>query len=166
RVIVVGSMSKGYAMTGARVGWAIAPTAVINRMVDLAGATTYGLPGFIQDSASFALAECREQEGEVADRYRRRRNVAVAALGNSGFAKPLVPKGGMYVMVDVRASGLDGVSFAEALLDAEHIGVMPGESFGRSAAGYLRIALTVPEDPLADAMARLARFAERMAQAA
>ena len=161
RTIQIGSMSKGYAMTGARLGWAVAPAHAIERMADLAGATTYGLPGFIQDAALFALRECSAQEDEVARRYRRRRNLALTALGNRPGLSIVPPQGGMYVMVDIRATGLSGDDFAERLLDEELIGVMPGESFGRAAAGHIRIALTVDDEALADALDRIAGFAAR-----
>lgn len=163
RTIVIGSMSKGYAMTGARIGWAIAPRALTVLMVDLAGATTYGLPGFLQDAAVYALTERAELEDVVAERYSRRRNIAVAALAGSNTLRAVPPEGGMYVMLDVRGTGLDGIAFAERLLDACAIGVMPGESFGEAAAGHIRIALTVDDAALEDAMRRIVTFAESVA---
>ena len=163
RTIQIGSMSKGYAMTGARLGWAVAPADAIVRMADLAGATTYGLPGFIQDAALFALQDCAAQEDEVALRYRRRRDLAVVALGNGPGLKIVPSQGGMYVMADVRETGLSGEAFAERLLDEELIGVMPGESFGQAAAGHIRVALTVGDEALADALGRIAAFAARVA---
>jgi len=163
RTLVIGSMSKGFAMTGCRLGWVVGPEPAIERMTHLAGTTTYGLPGFIQDGAHFALTEQPAQEAEVAARYRRRRDLALAALGNARHLGVVPPKGGMYVMLDVRPTGLSGNAFAERLLDAERIAVMPGESFGSAAAGHVRIALTVPDDVLSDAVARIARFAERVA---
>lgn len=163
RTFVIGSMSKGYAMTGSRIGWAVAPEAAINAMADLAGATTYGLPGFIQDAALFALTECTESEDEIAKRYRRRRDVAVAALGNGAGVKVSPPQGGMYLMLDIRETGLDGIGFGNRLLDQERIGVMPGESFGQAAAGHLRIAMTVADDELADAMKRISALAASLA---
>ncbi|MEM7212605.1 MAG: pyridoxal phosphate-dependent aminotransferase [Pseudomonadota bacterium] len=160
RTVVIGSMSKGYAMTGARIGWAIGPAALTERMVDLAGATTYGLPGFLQDASIFALTERRELEVEVAERYRRRRNLAIEALDGSNRLRLSPPSGGMYVMIDVRQTGLSGNEFANQLLDAEGIAVMPGESFGAAASGHVRIALTVPNEALIDSMARLRAFGD------
>ena len=162
RTIVIGSMSKGYAMTGSRVGWAIAPAVAAGLMIDLAGATTYGLPGFIQDAAVYALTECAHLEAEVAERYKRRRDIAVAAAGKSNSLSVVPPDGGMYVMLNVRGTGLSGSDFGARLLEEEHIAVMPGESFGSAAAGHVRIALTVPDDQLGDAMTRIAQFADRI----
>lgn len=162
RTVVIGSMSKGYAMTGARLGWAVGPEDMIAKMVDLAGSSTYGLPGFIQDAATFALTECSEQEAEVAARYRRRRDIAVREIASSNKIRMSPPSGGMYVMLDVRETGLNGLEFAEQLLDAEHIAVMPGESFGKAATGFVRIAMTVPDEELQDALQRILSFGETL----
>lgn len=166
RTMLVGSMSKGFAMTGARVGWLVAPADAVARLTDLALATTYGLPGFIQDAAVHALTDCAAQEAEVAARYRRRRDSGVAALGNGATLRAVPPQGGMYLMLDVRGTGLDGIGFARRLLEEEGIAVLPGESFGAAAAGHVRVALTVPEAALGDAIARMARLADRLAQGA
>ncbi|MFK7945932.1 MAG: pyridoxal phosphate-dependent aminotransferase [Paracoccaceae bacterium] len=166
RTFQIGSMSKGYAMTGARVGWVVAPRQAIDKLVDLAGATTYGLPGFIMDAATFALTECAEQEAEVAARYKRRRDLCVAALANQPGLRVSPPEGGMYIMLDVRGTGLSGNAFGEQLLDAEKIGVMPGESFGAAAAGHIRIAMTVGDVALEDAMHRITKFARTLVAAA
>ena len=163
RTIVIGSMSKGFAMTGARLGWAIAPEFPIVCMTDLAGTMTYGLPGFIQDAALFALTRHPETEAAVAARYRRRRDLAVEVLRSANHLGFVPPDGGMYVMLDIRATGLSGDRFAERLLEEELIGVMPGESFGAAAAGHIRIALTVADDALRAALDRIVAFAERIA---
>lgn len=163
RTFSIGSMSKGFAMTGSRVGWVIAPEAAIAGVADLALATTYGLPPFIQDAALYGLTECATEEAEVATRYHRRRDIALATLGNGEVLGVVPPEGGMYVMLDVRRTGLDGVGFAHRLLQEEEIAVMPGESFGDAAAGHVRIALTVPDETLDDAMRRIVALAERLA---
>ena len=65
----------------------------------------------------------------------------------------------MYLMLDIRATGLSGQHFALRLLEEERIAVMPGESFGRAAAGHLRIALTLPDPLFDEAIDRLVGFA-------
>ncbi len=69
----------------------------------------------------------------------------------------------MYLMLDIRATGLSGQDFALRLLDAERIAVMPGESFGQAAAGHVRVALTVDDATLEAALARLVAFATALA---
>ena len=165
--LVIGSLSKSHAMTGSRLGWIVGPAEVIRCLGDLATTTTYGIPGFIQDAGLFALTEGTAIEADIAARYRRRAKAAVEALGNQPGVRAVTPQGGMYLMLDIRETGLSGQDFADRLLDAEHIAVMPGESFGNAAAGHLRVALTVPEANLRDALARIAAFArDLMAQPA
>ncbi|MEM9012753.1 MAG: pyridoxal phosphate-dependent aminotransferase [Pseudomonadota bacterium] len=166
RTLVIGSMSKSHMMTGSRLGWMIAPLPVAEQIGDLAIATTYGVPGFIQDAAEYALAEQSALEDEVAELYARRRQVALAALAGSNGLSLTPPAGGMYVMADIRGTGLTGKAFAHLLLEEEGIAVLPGEGFGAAAAGHVRIALTVAEDVLQDALRRLARFADRLARGA
>ncbi|MEM6438078.1 MAG: aminotransferase class I/II-fold pyridoxal phosphate-dependent enzyme [Pseudomonadota bacterium] len=160
RTIVIGSVSKSHAMTGFRLGWAVGPEEIVDLMGDYALNATYGLPGFIQQAGLFALTEGGEEEADLMATFRRRRDLAVARLSGRNGLKLAAPDGAMYVMLDIRGTGMSGEAFAEALLEAEDIAVMPGESFGDAAAGHLRVALTVPDETLGDALERIADFAE------
>lgn len=162
RTLVVGSMSKSHAMTGSRLGWLVAPEAVARAVTALATNTNYGTPGFIQDAALFALAQGPAFEEMIAAPFRRRRQIVLDALAGSNRIRILPSGGGMFVMLDIRATGLSGEDFAHRLLDEEDIAVMPGESFGRSAAGHIRVAMTIEDEAFAEALARLARFADRV----
>ncbi|WP_333714382.1 pyridoxal phosphate-dependent aminotransferase [Yoonia sp.] len=163
RTLVVGSMSKSHAMTGSRIGWICGPQEAIGHLINLATHTTYGVPGFVQDAATFALGQGDAVEAEVAGPFRRRRALTLAALARQNVVKAIPAQGAMYVMLDIRATGLDGEAFALRLLEEEKIAVMPGESFGQAAAGHLRVAMTVDDAAYADALARLLAFAERQA---
>ncbi|WP_372838329.1 pyridoxal phosphate-dependent aminotransferase [Phaeovulum sp.] len=162
RTLVLGSLSKSHAMTGSRIGWIVAPEAVVEAAHQLAINTTYGVPGFVQDAALFALRQGAEAEARNAAPYRRRRDIAARVLGGSQAVRLIHPAGAMYVMADIRATGLSGDAFARRLLDEARIGVMPGESFGGAAAGHLRIALTQEDAVLEDALGRLRAFAEAL----
>ena len=160
RTLVVGSMSKSHAMTGSRCGWIVGPEEIVEHLINLATHTTYGVPGFIQDAAVFALEQGPAFEAEIAEPFRRRRQIAQDILARQN-AVPLVPsQGAMYLMLDIRSTSISGEDFANELLDAEEIAVMPGESFGSAAAGHLRVAMTVEDGLFADALERLCRFAE------
>lgn len=160
RTLVVGSMSKSHAMTGSRLGWIVGPPEVVRAIGILATNTTYGVPAFIQDAALFALRQGAEFEAAIAEPFRRRRDIAARALAGSNAIRVLPAEGAMYVMLDIRATGLSGNAFAERLLEAERIAVMPGESFGASSAGHLRVAMTIADADFEAAMTRLAEFAE------
>ncbi|WP_375258386.1 pyridoxal phosphate-dependent aminotransferase [Citreimonas sp.] len=166
RTLVIGSMSKSHAMTGSRVGWIVGPQAAIDALIDLSTSTTYGVAGFIQDGAAFALAQGDAPERAVADPFRRRRALVLGALSRQDLVRAIPSQGAMYLMLDIRATGLSGRDFAESLLDTHGIAVMPGESFGRSAAGHIRVALTVEDTRLVEAIDTLCGFAARRAEAA
>ncbi|MEO0866612.1 MAG: pyridoxal phosphate-dependent aminotransferase, partial [Pseudomonadota bacterium] len=163
RTLVVGSMSKSHAMTGSRCGWVIGPEEVIAHMITYATHTTYGVPGFIQDASVFALTQGAEFEAEIAAPFRRRRAIAQAVLAQQNTVGLIPAQGAMYLMLDIRATGLSGDDFADALLDAHHIAVMPGESFGAAAAGHIRVAMTIDDAAFEAALRTLVTFAEARA---
>lgn len=160
RTLVIGSMSKSHAMTGWRVGWVIGPEAAIASLADLFLTMTYGMASFIQSAALVGLREGGQGERDIAALYRRRRDRALAALAGSNRLSVHAPAAAMYLLIDVRAVCADGQVFANALLDHEKIAVMPGESFGASAAGHIRISLCTEDDKLAEACERIGRFAD------
>jgi arginine:pyruvate transaminase len=166
RTLTVGSLSKSHAMTGSRLGWVAGPAEAVADMIQLATHTTYGVPGFIQEAGLLALEAGAAAEEAVAAPFRRRRALAMDRLGRQRVLRAVAPDGAMYLMIDVRGTGLSGVAFAEALLDEARVAVMPGESFGRAAAGHVRVAMTLPDDAFGEAMDRLCAFAIRRAQAA
>ncbi len=162
RTLVVGSMSKSHAMTGSRVGWVVGPEAVIDHMINLATHTTYGVPGFVQDAAVFALGEGAPLEEKVSAPFRRRREIAKRLVERQNLVQMVRSGGAMYLMLDMRATGLSGEAFANRLLDAHHIAVMPGESFGQAAAGHVRVAMTVDDAAFEAALGTVLDFASEV----
>ncbi|ABD54873.1 pyridoxal phosphate-dependent aminotransferase [Jannaschia sp. CCS1] len=166
RTLSVGSLSKSHAMTGSRLGWVAGPAQAIAHLINLATNTTYGVPGYIQDAGLYALSLGAEAEAAVAAPFRRRRDMVLSRLEGQQAIGAIPPAGAMYVMLDIRATGLSGEAFGEALLDEELVAVMPGESFGTAAAGHIRVALTLPDDVFEVALDRLFAFAARRIGAA
>jgi arginine:pyruvate transaminase len=160
RTLVVGSMSKSHAMTGSRIGWVCGPPEVIKHLINLATHTTYGVPGYIQDAAQFALAQGTPLEDEVSAPFQRRRLLTLQALEGQNVVRNVPVQGAMYAMLDIRSTGMTGEEFSNALLDAELIATMPGESFGKAAAGHIRVAMTINDDAYVDAIKRLVAFAK------
>jgi len=160
RTLVIGSMSKSHAMTGSRCGWIVAPQEVIENLINLATNTTYGVPGFVQEAADFAIHQGTALEEEIAAPFRRRRALATEILAAQNTVGLIPADGAMYLMLDVRATGMTGEAFANALLDTHHIAVMPGESFGTAAAGHIRVAMTIDDDAFSNALKTLCDFAE------
>lgn len=163
RTLIVGSMSKSHAMTGSRCGWVVGPEEVIAHLINLATHTTYGVPGFIQDAASFALNAGNLLEEEIAAPFRRRRALAMEVLSTQNTVGLVPAQGAMYLMLDIRATGLDGEGFANALLDTHSIAVMPGESFGTAARGHIRVAMTIDDERFAAALTTICTYAAVLA---
>ncbi|MEN8840010.1 MAG: pyridoxal phosphate-dependent aminotransferase [Octadecabacter sp.] len=163
RTLVVGSMSKSHAMTGSRVGWVCGPANVIEHLINLATHTTYGVPGYIQDAALFALGEGKPLEDKISAPFERRRKITEALLATQNIVKGSPISGAMYAMLDIRATGLSGQDFANALLDTHQIATMPGESFGTAAAGHIRVAMTIDDDTYRNALQTLLDFAKDQA---
>ena len=132
RTLVVGSMSKSHAMTGSRLGWLVGPAEAIAAAVNLATHTTYGVPGFIQDAAIVALQDTTGLEARIAEPFQRRRNKVLALIAVQSVVQSHTANGAMFVMLDVRATGLSGADFADALLDTHRGCRHAGRKFRRS----------------------------------
>jgi arginine:pyruvate transaminase len=145
-------------MTGSRVGWVVGPEPMIDLIIGLSNTTTYGVPGFIQAAAEFALGS--DLEIVVGAPFKRRRAMAREILAGQNVLGLLPSDGAMYLMIDVRQTGLSGDEFANRLLDERHIAVMPGESFGAAAAGHIRVAMTVEDGAFGDALRAIVAFAK------
>lgn len=163
RTITLGSLSKSHVMTGFRLGWMVGPAEVATGVMNLTTNTTYGLANFVQDAGLFAITQGDAMQAANAALYHRRADLAVQVFQGSNTITLTAPDGGMFAMLDARATGLSGQDFANRLLDDEGIAVMPGESFGQAAAGHVRVALTVEDDRLRDALERLRAFGEKLA---
>ncbi|HEX6012369.1 MAG TPA: aminotransferase class I/II-fold pyridoxal phosphate-dependent enzyme, partial [Geminicoccaceae bacterium] len=165
RTVTVSSLSKSLAMTGWRVGWLVGTPELARHVANLALCMLYGLSAFVQDAAIAALTGELVEVADVRERLRRRRDAVcrrLAGLPNLACGRP---QGGMFVMVDVRRTGLGADAFARRLLAEELVLVLAGDAFGGAAAGHVRLSLTAPDERLAEACDRIGRFAFRLAAA-
>ena len=162
RTLVVGSLSKSHAMTGSRLGWLIGPEVIISKAIDLATNMTYGVPGFIQRAGIFALEQGKEFEEKISRPFNQRRKLALNILKDFPNLDHIPSQGAMYIMLDIRSTEMDGVSFAHELLDTEKIAVMPGESFGEAASGHVRIALTLQDRKFEETFRSVCKFASNL----
>lgn len=160
RTVVLNSLSKTHAMTGWRVGWVVAPTALVGHLDNLLLCMLYGLPGFIQEAAIKALELDDEVVSDARTVYRRRRDLVVAGLGGIADLDCRVSQAGMFMLVDVRRTGLSSMDFAWQLFRATGVSVLDAQAFGASAEGFVRISFTVADDTLKDACQRIAGFVE------
>ncbi|MFR9801363.1 aminotransferase class I/II-fold pyridoxal phosphate-dependent enzyme [Pseudonocardia sp. RS010] len=157
RTVVLGGFSKAQAMTGWRVGWICAPRAVAELCVRVHQYTMLCAPHVSQVAAVEALEEADGDVREMVADYDRRRRVFVKGLREIGLECP-EPGGAFYAFPSVRSSGLDSETFAERLLKAESVAVVPGNVFGPSGEGHIRCSYATALPQLEEALVRIDRF--------
>ena len=150
-------------MTGWRVGWLMAPEAIITPLIGLNLVSTYGLNDFVSRAAVEALDRAIGVK-EITTLYAGRRRSFAEAVRHIPGIEARGSQGGIYTMLDVRALCASGEDFAWSLLEAENLAVMPGESFGEATAGHIRISLCQPDAVLAEAARRIRNHAGRLLQ--
>ena len=162
RTVVAASISKSHAAPGFRSGWCVGPQEFADRLLPVAETMLFGNQPFIADMTALAVSAPSEVAKGMAIRFARRAALLHALVdGRSGLAVHR-PEAGMFALVDIRATGMTGEAFALALLDATGVAVMPGESFGASLAGWLRISLTVDAELIHDASGKIVAFAAQI----
>ena len=162
RTIVVSSISKSHAAPGFRSGWAAGPVEFCDRLLPVSETMLFGVQPFIADMTAMAVSQPFGTAAQMRKDYSRRAALVTQALAGSNLLRPMMPEGGMFILIDVTATGFDGEQFAWELLRQEHVAVMPGLSFGEQAAGFVRVSLTVPDATLELAMARMGDLANRL----
>ena len=159
-MIVINSLSKSHAMTGWRIGWAIGPEQFIKSMTDLGQALHFGINQFVQKAAIVALSD-KATTDNFKELFRKRRDALSNGLRQSNHLEFAVPKGGMFVLLDISSTGLSGKQFAEQLLEEEKVAVVPGFGFGTSVENTVRIGFLCDEKRLDAAAKRIVSFTER-----
>lgn len=162
RTVVVSSLSKSHAMTGWRIGWAIAPAELVPHLAKLTLCMLYGAPGFIQQAAAHALDEKPAELAEMKEELRMRRDLVCTLLSGLAGIECLRPEGAMFVMLDIRGTGLSAHDFAAGLLDRHAVAVLPADAFGETARGHLRISLAVDRRQLTEACNRIVAYVDSL----
>jgi len=160
-VIVLNSLSKSHAMTGWRIGWIIAPEEIIEAMLFLSQAQYFGVSQFVQMAAIEALRDF-ENPRKFKEIFRERRDAFVKELNKSKVLNSITPQGGMFLLIDIEKTGIDGQLFAERLLEEEHVAVVPGFGFGDSMQYSIRVGFLDEIPRLTEAAQRIVRFAESL----
>jgi arginine:pyruvate transaminase len=163
RTVVVSSLSKSHAMPGFRFGWIVGPPALSAHLFELLVAMIYGSPAFIQDGVMPALESDLPEVAALREAYRNRAGMLSEILSEAPNCGVTRPEGGMFVLMDIRGTGLGAKTFALQLLARENVAVLPCDGFGPSAVGHLRISLTAPDPRLVEAGRRIVRFARSIA---
>jgi arginine:pyruvate transaminase len=160
RTVVACSISKSHAAPGFRAGWVIGPAEFARRLLPLSETMLFGSQPFIADMLALAVSEPSPVAAGMAGRFAHRAAMLAEALDGVAGLRVHRPEAGMFALIDVRATGLSGEAFALSLLEDQGVAVMPGESFGVTLRGWLRVSLTQSDDRTAEAIRRIAAHAE------
>ena len=163
RVVTIGSLSKTHAMCGWRVGWLVGPRELTDHVENLVLCMLYGLPGFIQEAAVTAIGMAAEAEQRARDYCNRRAALMLEHLHGVPGVAALTPEAGMFMLLDVRGSGLSGRDFAEGLYHEQRVSVIPGDAFGIQTRDFVRIGFATDEASLVEACRRLRVYCEALA---
>jgi len=157
RTILLNGFSKAYAMTGWRIGYALSNPDFIGAMTKIHQFTMLCAPITAQIAAVEALQQGRPSRDRMVAEYDKRRRLMVEGFRNMGL-DCFEPKGAFYVFPSIQNTGLSSLEFAEKLLQAEKVALVPGNAFGACGEGYVRCSYAASSKNLTEALDRIARF--------
>ena len=161
RTILLGGFSKGYAMTGWRIGYACAPKPIMDQMYKAHQYVVMSAPTMSQVGALAGIREAQDDVETMRQAYDARRRVIVDGLNAAGLPT-FEPEGAFYAFPDITSTGLSSEDFAQRLLQEEHVACVPGSAFGPSGEGYLRCSYATALDKVEEAVRRITRFADKV----
>jgi arginine:pyruvate transaminase len=150
-------------MCGWRAGWMVGPKTLMDHAENLLISMLYGLPGFIQEAALVALDMTDESERKTRDYCELRSKLMVEHLRDLPGTAVLVPQAGMFLLLDIRGTGLDSTAFTEQLFRAHGVAVMDGLAFGEQTRGFVRLSFAIDEASIVEACRRIRQFCEALA---
>jgi aminotransferase len=158
RTIFLHGMSKAWAMTGFRIGYACAPQVLTEAMMKIHQYSMLCAPVLSQHAALEALRHPESDVAEMREEYHRRRDFLIGSFAEMGI--PCVkPNGAFYAFPDVSEFGLSSYDFAMRLIKEYEVAVVPGTAFGECGAGFVRCSYATSLEQIREAMRRLAQFA-------
>ena len=160
RTVLMDGLSKSYAMTGWRLGYAVAPTALAAKLDQLMINSSSCAAGFTQMAAIEALSapESEHAVHRMVKVFERRRDLVVDGLNAIPGVRCAKPQGSFYAFPNIQGTGLDERELADRLLTEAGVAVLPGSAFGAAGKGYIRLAYTQSEDELRLGLKLIADF--------
>ena len=163
RTVVVNGFSKTYAMTGWRLGYACGPEPILKIMTKIHQSAIMSAPTTSQYAAIAALRECDNEIEHMRNEYNMRRRLVVKGFNDLGLTC-FEPQGAFYTFPCIQSTGMTSQQFCNALLEAKHVAVIPGDAFGSSGEGYVRVSYAYSVDHLTEALKRIRAFLQEQAQ--
>lgn len=161
RTVTINGFSKAFAMTGWRLGYAIAPKMIMDQMIKLHQFAIMCAPTNSQFAAVEALKNCDDEVAKMVEAYDQRRRFLIDALRGMGL-ECFEPFGAFYVFPSIKKFGLSSDEFASRLLREEKLAVVPGTAFGDCGEGFLRISYAYSLTDLKKGLERLQRFINKL----
>lgn len=161
RTILINGFSKGFAMTGWRLGFVCAPRDISEAMLKIFQYQLMCASTMSQYAAIEALRNGRPEVDMMVKSYRRRRNFIVESFNEMGLSCHN-PGGAFYAFPSIKSTGLTSQQFAEQLLQQEKVAVVPGDVFGESGEGHIRCSYASSLEQLQEAVTRIKRFVESL----
>ncbi len=162
RTVLLGGLSKNYAMTGWRIGYAAAPADILAAMRKVHQYTIMSAPTTGQMAGTVALTDPQAEDAvqDMIASYDRRRRLIIKGLNEIGL-DCFEPQGAFYAFPSVKKSGMTDEDFANGLLNEEHVAVVPGNAFGLGGEGYVRCSYATAYEKLEKALEKMYRFMQR-----
>lgn len=165
RTIYVSGFSKAFAMTGWRLGYLCAPKPLTQQMLKIHQYAIMCAPTVSQYAAITALQECDNEVQKMVDEYDARRRIVVDGFNKMGL-HCFDPEGAFYAFPCIRSTGMNSEIFCETLLQEEKVAVVPGNAFGESGEGFVRVSYAYSLKHLMEALRRIEHFVQRHQQEA
>lgn len=157
RCVLLNGMSKAYAMTGFRLGYACGCSEVIEAMMKIHQYSMLCASSIAQAAALEALQHGESRREEMRLEYQERRNVMVKRFNDMGLTC-FMPRGSFYTFPCIRSTGLTSFEFSKRLLQEKHVAVIPGTAFGASGEGFVRCCYATSMEDIDVALVRVADF--------
>jgi aminotransferase len=164
RTVFLHGLSKAFAMTGFRIGYACGPEPIIEAMLRIHQYTMLCASIISQDAAIEALLNGEAAANEMKEQYRLRRDFVVRSLNEMGL-KCHLPRGSFYAFPSIQSTGLTSKEFSLGLLENEKVACVPGSAFGTTGEGFLRCCFATGFDQLEIAMERMKRYVDSNSKA-
>lgn len=161
RTLVINGFSKGFAMTGWRLGYCCGPKVIIEQMTKLHQFAIMCAPTTSQYAAVEGLKNCEDEVEEMRQSYDQRRRFLMHEFKRMGL-ECFEPFGAFYVFPSIKEFGMTSEEFATRLLQEEKVAVVPGTAFGECGEGFLRISYAYSLEDLKEALGRVEKFINRL----